>query len=355
MNQRVIIIHGSYGSPEANWFPWLAAALEKSGVQTATPRFPTPENQSLESWLAVFEAACGALRPSDILVGHSIGAALVLRLIERSAQPIKAALLVAGWSGPLGLAQFDSINSSFFEKPLDWTAIRGKCPAYIQFHGDDDPYVPLDLGRELAQRLGSQLTIVEKGKHLNREAGYDRFIPLLTEIEKMILDSSSSADEPHAAGQYSTEAIAVLSRAKIHFEEQTFRAEKFSAEEVAEKLSIPLIQVYKTLVARTAEGEVVMAVVPGDRELDLKKLAAALKTGGAALVRMSEIQPLTGYLKGGCSPIGTSKQYPVIIDSHACGLEWISVSAGERGRQLFVNAEDLLTVIPGKFADIAAG
>jgi len=96
-----------------------------------------------------------------------------------------------------------------------------------------------------------------------------------------------------------------------------------------------------------------LACVPGDAELDLKALAAACGDKKAEMVHLKEIQPLTGYIRGGVSPVGTKKDYPVIIDESALEFDKICVSAGMRGLQLFIAPKDLAQVVGAVFATIS--
>jgi predicted alpha/beta hydrolase family esterase len=99
---RVIVLHGAHGGPDTNWFSWLHAALNAEGIEVLRPRFPTPQGQSLEAWLNTYDLAVASLPlVPTILVGHSLGAALALRLVERAVEPfdglfLAVAFIVAG-------------------------------------------------------------------------------------------------------------------------------------------------------------------------------------------------------------------------------------------------------------------
>jgi Cys-tRNA(Pro)/Cys-tRNA(Cys) deacylase len=149
-----------------------------------------------------------------------------------------------------------------------------------------------------------------------------------------------------------TRAVQILEDAKVPHEVRSFEATQFTAEEVAQKLSIPIESVYKTLVARGEKVGVVMAVVPGDRELNLKKLAAVLGDKRAELVKLDELTRLTGYLKGGCSPLGAKKDYPVYLDEAALLQEQISISAGLRGLQIIISPDEFVKVARTKVAEL---
>ena len=149
-----------------------------------------------------------------------------------------------------------------------------------------------------------------------------------------------------------TRAIQILEDLGIPYEVRDFEAIDFTAEEVAEKLSLPIEDVYKTLVARGEKSGVVMAIVPAPKNLSLKKLAAAIPDRRTDLVKLGELEKLTGYLKGGCSPLGAKKPYPVYIDNMAFAREKISVSAGLRGVQIIIKPKDLLKAANAVMADI---
>ena len=182
VGQRMIIIHGTQGSPEENWFPWLASELRNRGIEAFVPRLPTPEGQSLENWTRVFEDELGPLTEDTTLIGHSLGAGFALRLVERGNQPVRALFLVSGFIGELGLPDFDTLNSSFVNGPFDWEAIRSRAGRIRVYNGDDDPYVPLSKGEELARELHTDLTVVPNGGHINTASGYTQFDQLLTDI-----------------------------------------------------------------------------------------------------------------------------------------------------------------------------
>jgi predicted alpha/beta hydrolase family esterase len=173
----VIVLHGAHGGPDTNWFPWLQAALNTEGVDVLRPRFPTPRGQSLEAWLNAYDLAVQSLPSAPtILVGHSLGAALALRLVERAVEPFDGLLLAAPFIGAVGLADYDTINSSFFAEEFDWDGIRKrKGPLCRCWAGEDDPYVPLLRSQNVADSLDSLLEVVPGGGHLNSESGFNSF------------------------------------------------------------------------------------------------------------------------------------------------------------------------------------
>jgi len=144
-----------------------------------------------------------------------------------------------------------------------------------------------------------------------------------------------------------TNAARYLDNLKIDYRLVEYEVDEsdLSAESVAKKVSLPLEQVFKTLVARGDKTGVLMACVPGNTELDLKAMAAVSGNKSVEMVHVGEIQQLTGYIRGGVSPIGTKKQYPIFLDESAMRFSMISISAGARGFQIFVSPKDLMQAL----------
>jgi predicted alpha/beta hydrolase family esterase len=177
-----IIIHGTKGSPEGNWFPWLASHLRQRGASVLIPRMPTPEEHSLENWLRAFSAQCGVPNDTTTLIGHSLGATFLLRYLERASQPVHRAIFIAGVIDTINIPEFDRLNASFISAAFDWKAIVRNSGAINCFYGEDDPYVPLDQSLELARCLGVTPERIPKGGHLNAESGYTTFPSLLESL-----------------------------------------------------------------------------------------------------------------------------------------------------------------------------
>ncbi|MCA9496537.1 MAG: alpha/beta hydrolase, partial [Nanoarchaeota archaeon] len=180
------IIHGTGGNPQGNWFPWLKENLKKNGHIVFSPKFPTPENQSLKSWLETFEKYKKELDENTILIGHSLGPAFILNLLETISIKIKASILVAGFLGPLEIEFYDKLNKSFTEKEFNWKKIRNNCEQFYIINSKDDPYVPFQKGIEIANKLKTQVIPLEKAGHINEEFGFNKFekiLPYLKVIE----------------------------------------------------------------------------------------------------------------------------------------------------------------------------
>lgn len=181
--KNAFIIHGAYGSPQENWFPWLKVELEKLGYKVIVPQFPTPDGQNLKSWLEVFEQYKSELNSDTVIIGHSIAVAFIFRVLEQLDHPIKAAFLIAGFIRGLDNSEVDQINASFYDEPFDWEKIRSNCQTFVCFNSDNDPYVPLEQGEEAAKNLGVDVTLVKDAGHFNTASGYTSFPLLLGKIK----------------------------------------------------------------------------------------------------------------------------------------------------------------------------
>ena len=151
-----------------------------------------------------------------------------------------------------------------------------------------------------------------------------------------------------------TNAARILDNLKISYEIKTYEVDEddLSAVHVAETMGLNIATIFKTLVARGDKTGVIMAVINGADEVDLKALARASGNKSVEMVSLKELQPLTGYIRGGCSPLGAKKNYPVYLDSKAMVQEKISISAGVRGEQIIIAPNDLVTAAQATVADI---
>jgi Cys-tRNA(Pro)/Cys-tRNA(Cys) deacylase len=152
-----------------------------------------------------------------------------------------------------------------------------------------------------------------------------------------------------------TNAARLLDGLQIHYELRDYQVdpEDLAAESVAVKIGLPPEQVFKTLVARGDRNGVCMAVIPANTELDLKALAEAHADRKVHLVALKEVQPLTGYIRGGVTALGAKKAYPVYLDETAELFDVISVSAGVRGTQMLLAPADYIRATNATLAEIA--
>ena len=179
---RVVIVHGAYGSPDENWFPWLATELRARGVRVDVPTFPTPEGQSLSAWRSAFQNQVGPTTPDMVLVGHSLGPAFILQLLSSTQTRIRGTFLVAPFVEPIGIERFDVPNRTFLTRPLDWASIRARAGFVRVYGSDNDPYVSAERTGDVARGLGTSVTRIAGGGHFNTAAGYATFPQLLHDL-----------------------------------------------------------------------------------------------------------------------------------------------------------------------------
>ena len=152
-----------------------------------------------------------------------------------------------------------------------------------------------------------------------------------------------------------TNAARLLDSLSILYELRDYEVDPddLTAESVARKIGLPPEQVFKTLVAQGDRTGVLLAVVPGDSELDLKALARVSGDRKVDTVSLKEVQPLTGYIRGGVTALAGKKDYPVFVDETIELFDVISVSAGARGTQLLLAPEDYLRAVRGTVGAIS--
>lgn len=156
------------------------------------------------------------------------------------------------------------------------------------------------------------------------------------------------------AGIQKTNVARLLDKAKIPYELVPYTVDEnnLAADHVAEELGEDINQVFKTLILHGDRSGHFVCVVPGNTEVDLKKAAKAAGAKKAEMIPMKELLPLTGYIRGGCSPIGMKKPFPTFFHSSALDFDVIYVSAGVRGLQLKINPQDLISYVRANVTDL---
>ena len=154
-----------------------------------------------------------------------------------------------------------------------------------------------------------------------------------------------------------TNVMRVLEQKKIAYTAHTYPHEEGVAVDgvtVAQSMGFDPASVFKTLVARGAKGQFYVFDVPVAENLDLKKAAKAVGEKSIEMLHQKELLPLTGYVHGGCSPVGMKKLFPTVIDKTAEDLETMIVSAGKIGYQVELSPRDLASLVRASFADLVA-
>jgi len=166
-------------------------------------------------------------------------------------------------------------------------------------------------------------------------------------------------DEKLSAGKsmtshVKTNAIRMLESKSIPHSiiEYEYNKDSLDATTVARNIGAPEEQVYKTLITRSDRDEIFVFCIPGSSSIDFKKAAKITGSKKIEMIHVKELLPLTGYVRGGCSPIGMKKKYPLYIDELSCLFDHIYVSAGIRGLQIKINPHDLFRICDGIFGDV---
>ena len=156
-------------------------------------------------------------------------------------------------------------------------------------------------------------------------------------------------------GNVKTNAMRILDSKKIEYIVSTYENKdgKIDGASVAKKINKDPKEVFKTLVTQGSDRELFVFVIPVEKELDLKKAAKAAKEKNIEMIAVKDINKYTGYIRGGCSPLGMKKLYKTFIDESSRELDIMVVSGGKIGVQIQLKPQDLIDVISGEFADIS--
>ena len=151
-----------------------------------------------------------------------------------------------------------------------------------------------------------------------------------------------------------TNAMRQLDAAKIKYEPKEYEVDEsnLAGTHIADCIGLPYEMVFKTIVARSDKGAPMVFCVPCHKEIDLKKAAVVAGCKKVETVAVKELLGLTGYIRGGCSPIGMKKKFPTYFDISAAELDTLTVSAGVRGIQLLISREDIVRFTGAKLADV---
>ncbi len=177
------MLHGIESRPGANWQAWLAHQLQAQHNQVDLLELSNPDKPQRADWLAELQRSAHTIDPNElVLVGHSLGVVTALDYLESIDMPIHALVSVSGFASDYQ----NELNSYFLrEKSIDFVKVKANVRNAYVFFGDDDPYVTQSALHEVALGLGVEPHVIEKGKHLNANAGYTKFPELLTTVEQL--------------------------------------------------------------------------------------------------------------------------------------------------------------------------
>lgn len=184
MIKTAIILHGTLGFPNSNWFRWLKSELESKGIKVWLPQLPKANQPSLREWADFVRKECPfAVSEETLIVGHSSGAILSLILAQNSFEPIGSIVAVSVFHD--NSLSWEP-NSRLFDEQFEWDAIRRNAKKLLFVHSDDDPYVPLNQAQFVVDNCQTELVVIPGQGHFNLEKGdeYRQFPKLLEVIEQ---------------------------------------------------------------------------------------------------------------------------------------------------------------------------
>lgn len=179
-----LIVHGSFGSPFGNWFPYLRGELEKRELVVYTPDMPSGVGyQNYDNWSNVMKAYvdAGIINENTVIFAHSIAPVFVCKFLIENSIKVKRLVLVCGFNNYLGINDdYDAVNESMYLDNLE--EVKNYCNDIVCLYSDNDPYVTFDKEKEFADMIASTQIVIQNGGHLNSESGYDEFEELLKYI-----------------------------------------------------------------------------------------------------------------------------------------------------------------------------
>ncbi|MBU0976273.1 MAG: alpha/beta hydrolase [Patescibacteria group bacterium] len=178
MTKKVLLLHAWYATPDSHWYPWIRDELVKKGYEVSIPKLKDNEKPILSRWTksALRE---NSLDEGTIMIGHSLGAVLALRLVENSTAKVAGLITVSGWD-------FWSLvpeHKTFFENPIEHKQIIKNASKRIVIHSDNDPYFTEYTAHEFSKRMKAKWMMLKGRGHFTKDSGVVEFPELLWEIE----------------------------------------------------------------------------------------------------------------------------------------------------------------------------
>jgi len=173
MKENYIILHGSFGSNQGNWFPWLKEQLENNNKQVDVPQMPVGiDKQNFESWSKVLDKLL--INENTIIIAHSISPAFVCKYLITNKIKVQKLIFVCGFNNYFGINEkFDTVNRTmYFDNLKD---VKQYSNEIICFYSDNDPYVKYEVEKEFADTVATQQILIPRAGHINAESGYDTF------------------------------------------------------------------------------------------------------------------------------------------------------------------------------------
>ena len=172
-----IIIHGSFGSKDGNWFPWLKNELEKNNKNVVIPQMPIGVgNQNFENWAKVLNEL--SINENNTIIAHSIAPIFICKYLITNKIKVKKLVFVCGFNNYLGIdPEFDAVNEPMFID--NFKDIKKYCNNIICYYSDNDPYVKFEVEKSFADAISNDQYVIKNCGHINAESGYIKFEEIL--------------------------------------------------------------------------------------------------------------------------------------------------------------------------------
>lgn len=171
--KNYIVLHGSFGSKDGNWFPWLREKLENKNKEVAVPQMPVGVgNQNFDNWSKEF----GKLKINEntIIIAHSIAPVFVCKYLIINKIKVKKLIFVCGFNNYLGISEeYDAVNNSMYFDNIE--DIKKYAKDIICFYSNNDPYVKYDVEKDFADKVSTEQILLSEAGHINSESGFDTF------------------------------------------------------------------------------------------------------------------------------------------------------------------------------------
>ena len=177
IDDKYIILHGSFGSPDGNWFPWLKTELEKRGHEVIVPQMPVGVGkQNFENWSKVLDKS--NINDNTIIIAHSIAPIFVCKYLITNQIKVKRLVFVCGFNNYLGISpEYDAVNKPMFIDNL--AEVKKYSKDIICYYSDNDPYVKFEVEKLFADTISNSKFLVNSAGHINAESGYTSFEEIL--------------------------------------------------------------------------------------------------------------------------------------------------------------------------------
>ena len=180
--EKYIIIHGSFGSKDGNWFPWLKNNLEKDNKDVIVPQMPVGVgNQNFENWSKVLNEL--NINENTTIIAHSIAPIFVCKYLITNKIKVKKLVFVCGFNNYLGIdSEFGAVNEPMFIDNFE--DIKEYCNNIICYYSDNDPYVKFEVEKSFADSISNEQYVIKNGGHINAESGYTEVEEILKVLER---------------------------------------------------------------------------------------------------------------------------------------------------------------------------